>query len=167
MAKLLMSGFIIQLTKIKMKQARFHSIIPSFLMSGFNRNNDSNSSNEKYIPEPAIWGERKSRRRKASGWTGLVLTVIAITLLLGLTPHWMRLAVFIPAVMGATGFIQAYNKFCVYFGFGHMFNLGEVGKTDTIDQKEFRAKDRARAWQLLAYAFGIGLIITVIVYLLP
>jgi hypothetical protein len=117
---------------------------------------DSNSSNEKYIPGTCNMGREEIKRRKAGGWAGLVLTVIAITLLLWFSaPHWMRLAVFIPAVMGATGFIQAYNKFCVYFGFGHMFNLGEVGKTDTIDQKEFRAKDRARAWQLLAYAFAI------------
>jgi len=163
-----MSGFIIQLTKIKMKTSTISLNHPIVLMSGFNRNNDSNSSNEKYIPGTCNMGREEIKRRKASGWTGLVLTVIAITLLLWFNaPHWMRLAVFIPAVMGATGFIQAYNKFCVYFGFGHMFNLGEVGKTDTIDQKEFQAKDRARAWQLLAYAFGIGLIITVIVYLLP
>ncbi len=137
-------------------------------MSSFNENNGSNPSNEKYIPGACNMGREEIKRRKASGWTGLVLTAITLTLLLWFNaPHWMRLIVFIPAVMGATGFIQAYNKFCVYFGLGHMFNLGEVGKTDTIDQKEFRAKDRARAWQLLAYAFGTGLIITVIVYLLP
>ncbi len=138
------------------------------VVSSFNEEDGSNSSNEKYIPGTCNIGREEIKRRKAGGWAGLVLTVIAITLLLWFSaPHWLRLVVFIPAVMGATGFIQAYNKFCVYFGFGHMFNLGEVGKTDTIDQKEFRAKDRARAWQLLAYAFATGLIITVIVYLLP
>jgi hypothetical protein len=142
-----------------------HSILS---MSWFNGNNDRKQSTEKYIPGTCNMGKEEIKRRKVSGWTGLVLTVITITLLLWFSaPHWMRLIVFIPAVMGATGFIQAYNKFCVYFGFGHMFNLGEVGKTDTIDQKEFRVKDRARAWQLLGYAIGIGLVITVLVYLLP
>ncbi|HCX75052.1 MAG TPA: hypothetical protein DHU93_06205 [Algoriphagus sp.] len=161
-----MNVFIIQLTKIKTRAISLDQAIA--FMSSFNENNGSNPSNEKYIPGTCNRGREEIKRRKASGWTGLVLTVITISLLLWFSaPHWMRLVVFIPAVMGATGFIQAYNKFCVYFGFGHMFNLGEVGKTDTIDQKEFRVKDRARAWQLLAYAFGTGLIITVIVYLLP
>jgi hypothetical protein len=41
-----------------------------------------------------------------------------------------------------------------------------VGKTDSIEQSEFRAKDRSKAWQLLAYAFGAGLVITVIAYFL-
>ncbi|MFN3667104.1 MAG: hypothetical protein ACK4S0_13140 [Sediminibacterium sp.] len=121
----------------------------------------------KYIPGVCNMGREEIKRRKAAGWTGFILTLVTIFLLWLLdAPKWWRLVVFIPAVMGATGFIQAYNKFCVYFGFGHLFNFGEVGKTDSIEQSEFRAKDRVKAWQLLAYAFGAGLVITEIVFLL-
>ncbi len=102
-------------------------------MSSFNENNGNKPSREKYNPGVCNIGREEIQRRKATGWVGLLLTAMAVTLLLwSKAPHWMRLFVFIPAVMGATGFIQAYNKFCVSFGFGHMFNLGEVGKTDTV-----------------------------------
>jgi len=121
----------------------------------------------KYIPGVCNMGREEIKKRKTGGWTGLILTVVAIFLLwwLGVS-KWWRLVVFLPSVMGATGFIQAYSKFCVYFGFGHLFNFGDVGKADSIEQREFRAKDRAKAWQLLAYAFGTGLVITAIVYFL-
>ncbi|MBL7869945.1 MAG: hypothetical protein JNM71_18190 [Flavobacterium lindanitolerans] len=121
----------------------------------------------KYIPGVCNMGREEIKRRMTAGWTGLILTLIAIFLLWWLNPiKWWRLVVFIPAMIGATRFIQAYNKFCAYFGFGHLVNFGDVGKTDSIEQNEFRAKDRAKAWQLLAYAFGAGLVITVIVYFL-
>lgn len=121
----------------------------------------------KYIPGVCNMGREEIKRRKTGGWTGLILTLVAIMLLWMLdAPKAWRLLFFVPAVAGATGFIQAYSKFCVYFGFGHLFNFGDVGKTDSIEQKEFRTKDRARAWQLLSYALGAGLIITVTVYFL-
>ncbi len=121
----------------------------------------------KYIPGVCNMGREEIKRRKTGGWTGLILTLVAIFLLWWLdVSKWWRLVVFLPSVMGATGFIQAYTQFCVYFGFGHLFNFGDVGKTDSIEQKEFRTKDRARAWQLLSYALGAGLIITVTVYFL-
>lgn len=121
----------------------------------------------KYIPGVCNIGREEIKRRKTAGWTGLILTIVTIILLSMLdAPKAWRLLVFIPAVMGANGFIQAYNRFCVYFGFGHLFNFGDVGKTDSIEQKEFRKKDRARAWQLLSYALGVGLVITVAVYFL-
>ncbi|XVJ66377.1 MAG: hypothetical protein HEQ40_09555 [Lacibacter sp.] len=121
----------------------------------------------KYIPGVCNMGREEIKRRKTGGWTGLILTLVAIMLLWMLdAPKAWRLLVFVPAVAGATGFIQAYNKFCVYFGLGHLFNFEDVGKTDSIEQKEFRTKDRARAWQLLSYALGAGLIITVTVYFL-
>lgn len=88
----------------------------------------------KYIPGVCNMGREEIRRRKTGGWTGLILTLVVIMLLWMLdAPKAWRLLVFVPAVMGATGFIQAYNKFCVYFGFGHLFNFGDVGKTDTIE----------------------------------
>ncbi len=112
-------------------------------------------------------GREEIKRRKKAGWTGLILALVAILLLWMLdAPKAWRLLVFIPVVASATGFIQAYNKFCVYFGFGHLFNFGDMGKSDNIEQKEFRTKDRTRAWQLLSYALGAGLVITVTVYFL-
>ena len=121
-----------------------------------------------YIPGVCNIGPKEIRRRKIAGWSGLILTTITIILLFWLDAGiWWRLMVFIPAVMSAIGFIQVYSEFCVYFGFGHMFNFGNVGKTDSVEQANFRAKDIARAWQLLSIALGIGIVVTLIVYFLP
>jgi len=138
-------------------------------MSEQHGNQDNSNSENHYIPGACNMGKAEIKRRKIAGWSGLVLTAITIALLLWFNaPHWMRLTVFIPALMSATGFIQAYSKFCVYFGFGHMFNFDKkVGKTDTVVQASSRIKDRLRAWQLLIYAMTIGLIITLIFYSLP
>lgn len=131
-------------------------------------NQDHNNSGNHYIPGACNIGKEEIKRRKIAGWSGLILTLITVFLLLWFnTSQMWRLVVFIPAVMSATGFIQAYNRFCVYFGFGHIFNFGEVGKTDTIEQATYRKQDRQRAWQLLFYATSAGLIITLIFYFLP
>lgn len=130
------------------------------------RNNESNDNH--YVPGVCNIGKEEIRKRMRTGWSGLILTVITATLLLwlGADRPW-RLLILIPATMSAIGFIQAYSRFCVYFGFGHLFNFGETGKTDTIEQAEFRAKDRAKAWQILGYCITIGLIVALLFYFLP
>jgi hypothetical protein len=121
-----------------------------------------------YVPGVCNIGHNEIRRRKIVGWSGLLLTIISIFLLWWLdSGRVWRLVVFIPTVIGAMGFIQAYGKFCVYFGFGHMFNFAIVGKTNTVEQVEFISKDVIRARQLLAYALGIGFVVTLIIYFMP
>lgn len=119
----------------------------------------------KYIPGVCNIGKQELRKRKASGWAGLVLTLLAVWLLWYFnTGKWWRLLVFIPAVMGAAGFIQAYSTFCVYFGFKHLFNFGNLGSEDTVEKIEFRRKDRRRAWQLVGYIFLTAVLVTLIVF---
>jgi hypothetical protein len=48
-----------------------------------------------------------------------------------------------------------------------MFNFAIVGKTNTVEQVEFISKDVIRARQLLAYALGIGFVVTLIIYFMP
>ena len=107
------------------------SISPEILfMSVFQENLNDKDSDNHYIPGVCNIGKEETQRRIKAGWSGLILTIITATLLLwlGADRSW-RLLIFIPAIMGATGFIQAYSKFCVYFGFGHIFNFGETGKS--------------------------------------
>lgn len=127
--------------------------------------NDHESQDNYYIPGVCNIGKEEIRKRTKAGWSGLILTIITAALVLWLgADRWWRLLIFIPAMMSATGFIQAYSKFCVYFGFGHLFNFGETGKKDTIVQAEFRAKDRVRAWQVLGYALGVSIVITLLFF---
>jgi hypothetical protein len=59
----------------------------------------------KYIPGVCNMGREEIKRRKTAGWTGLILTLVTIFLLWWLdASKWWHLVVFIPAVMGATGF---------------------------------------------------------------
>lgn len=121
-----------------------------------------------YIPGTCNMGKQEILLRTKVGWIGVVLTTLVIGLLFWLEVEkiW-RLLVFIPALIAATGFIQAYSKFCVYFGFKQLSNFNQVGKTDTVDQMEYRAKDRAHAWELVNYAIVVGILVTLITYLLP
>ena len=54
--------------------------------------------------------------------------------------------------------------FCAYFGFASLFNFGDVGKTDSVSQAEFRAKDKRRAWQIVIYSILIGLAVALVGY---
>jgi len=121
----------------------------------------------KYVPGVCNIGEEEIRKRKQSGWIGLIATAVLWALFIWFNvPQVWRLTLFIPAMMSATGFLQAYMHFCAYFGFASLFNFGNVGKTDSVSQAEFRSKDRRRAWQIVIYSVLIGVIISSLAYLL-
>jgi hypothetical protein len=86
-------------------------------------------------------------------------------IIFGVGAPW-QLFLFLPAVFGATGFLQAALHFCVAFGFSGVFNFSSnVGKTDNVQQAEFRRKDRAKALQILLFAFAIGIVVALVGYL--
>jgi len=121
---------------------------------------------EKYIPGVCNIGPAEIKKRKQAGWIGLTATILlwAVFIWLDVAPLW-RFLLFFPAMMSATGFLQAYMHFCAYFGFASLFNFGDVGKTDSIQQAEFRAKDRRKAWQIVIYSILIGASIALLAYL--
>ena len=55
--------------------------------------------------------------------------------------------------------------FCAYFGFASLFNFDDVGKTDSVSQAEFRAKDRRKAWQIIIYSVLVGAAVAFLAYL--
>lgn len=119
----------------------------------------------KYVPGVCNIGIEEIKRRKQVGWIGLITTVVLWTLFIKLDiPSVWQLTLFFPAIMSATGFLQAYMHFCAYFGFASLFNFSDLGKTDTVQQAEFRTKDRRRAWQIIIYSILIGLVVTLIAY---
>jgi len=120
----------------------------------------------KYIPGVCNIGPAEIKKRKQAGWMGLIATVAlwAVFVWFSVAPAW-RLLLFFPAMLSATGFLQAYMHFCAYFGFASLFNFGDVGKTDSVQQAEFRAKDRHKAWQIIIYSVLIGLTISLTTYI--
>ncbi|VVB97231.1 Uncharacterised protein [uncultured archaeon] len=124
---------------------------------------------DQYIPGACNIGKSEIERRKRAGWIGLIAAIILYALFVyyDVTRIW-RLIIFIPATAAAIGFLQARMHFCAYFGMVGVFNFGsEVGKTDTVEQAEFRAADRRKAWQIIIYSVFIGAVTVVVVYYLP
>ncbi len=119
----------------------------------------------KYIPGVCNIGPAEIRKRKQAGWIGLIATIAlwAIFIWFDIPSIW-RITLFLPAMMSATGFLQAYMHFCAYFGFASLFNFGDVGKTDSVFQAELRAKDRRRAWQIVICSILIGLAVALFAY---
>ncbi len=126
------------------------------------------NARQAYVPGVCNIGPAEIRRRRQSGWVGLAVTVVLWGgFLIFRVPAPWRLLLFFPAAMGATGFIQAALHFCAGFGTRGVFNFGpEVGKTDTVEQAEFRRKDRRKARQIGLYSGLIGIVVAIAGYLL-
>jgi hypothetical protein len=125
------------------------------------------ATQNQYIPGVCNIGEEEINMRKRSGRIGLIATIVLWALFIWFNvPQVWRLTLFIPAMMSATGFLQAYMHFCAYFGFASLFNFGDVGKTDSVSQAEFRVKDRRKAWQIILYSVLIGAVVAMVAYTL-
>jgi hypothetical protein len=119
------------------------------------------STKTEYIPGVCNIGKAEIRMRARFGWIGLGVTIVlwAVFLIFNVPAPW-RLFLFVPAAGGATGFLQAALHFCAAFGMKGVFNFGsEVGKTDTVEQAEFRRKDLRKARMIGLYSLLIGVIV--------
>jgi hypothetical protein len=121
-----------------------------------------------YVPGVCNIGPAEIRRRRQSGWIGLGMTILlwAVFLVFRVPSPW-RLFLFLPAMFGATGFLQAAFHFCAGFGIQGVFNFGaEVGKTDTVEQAEFRLQDRRKAGLIGLYSALAGVVVAIAGFLL-
>jgi hypothetical protein len=122
-----------------------------------------------YIPGVCNIGPAEIKLRKLSGIVGLYVTVIlfAVFMIIGVAPMW-RLVIFIPAMISATGFLQAKMHFCVKFGTMGLFNMGTTLEThETVEKAEYRRKDQRKALTIIGLSTAISLSVTAIVFLLP
>jgi cobalamin biosynthesis protein CobD/CbiB len=133
------------------------------------------AASTEYIPGVCNIGRAEVRQRKVIGWIGLAATVVAwiACVVLKVSPLW-RLALFIPASIAATGFLQAAWHFCATFGVLGVSNFGpKVGRTDTVrhedtaEQAEFRRQDRRTALKIIALSLVAGIAVAAAAYLLP
>lgn len=121
-----------------------------------------------YIPGVCNIGPAEIRMRKRLGWWGLLITIVLWALFVWLkVPIAWRIILFLPAFFSANGFLQGFMHFCAGFGMRGVFNFGpKIGQTDTVSQAEFRAKDRAKAKQIFAYAVIIGIVVVLVAILI-
>ena len=86
-------------------------------------------------------------------WSRSYRRSLRLVLVLFHVPALWRLSLFVPAFFAATGFLQGFMHFCAGFGMRGVFNFGaQVGKTEEVEQAEYRRKDKQKALQILAYS---------------
>ena len=122
-----------------------------------------------YIPGVCNIGPAEIKQRKLAGIVGLSATIILFSVLLtvGFDKPW-RLVIFIPAMIGAIGYLQAAFHFCVRFGTTGLFNMGTTLDTrESVDQATYRHKDQRKALLISALSLAIAAAVTAIVFILP
>jgi hypothetical protein len=121
-----------------------------------------------YRPGVCNIGPEEIARRRRVGHVGRAASVIllAVLILAGL-PAWTRLLVALPAILSASGYLQARLRFCAGFGWRGVFNFGSVGHLDDVDDPEARARDLARSRQIGFASLVIGVAVGVAAALLP
>ena len=113
-------------------------------------------------------GPEEIARRRRAGHIGLIITVaVFVGLVVAGLPPIVRLVLFLPAAAAASGYLQAWLKFCAGFGSLGVYNFGRRGQTFAVPDDEARAKDRRRSRQIGLAAALIGLIVAVVAVLLP
>ena len=124
---------------------------------------------DKYIPGVCNIGPEEIAKRKRAGWIGAGVSALLLLLfVLFAIPPIYRLIIFLPVTSAASGFLQAYFHFCAGFGFKGVYNvIKPAGQTETVQQKEFRKKDRQKALQITGFSVFIGLVFATVAYYLP
>jgi hypothetical protein len=121
-----------------------------------------------YQPGVCNIGPAEIARRRRAGNVGVLASVVVFAALVVLdVPPIARIVVALPAMIAASGYLQAYLKFCAGFGSRGIFNFGEVGPTQRVADEASRAADRTRARQIGLASAAIGVVVGIVAVLLP
>ncbi len=121
-----------------------------------------------YQPGVCNIGPDEIRRRRRSGHVGLFSAVGLYAVLVAIgAPPIARALVGLPAVISASGYLQAHFKFCAGFGSRGIFNFGAVGETEQVADEGARAQDRARARQIGLLGFAVGIVVAIVAVVVP
>jgi hypothetical protein len=121
-----------------------------------------------YQPGVCNIGPAEIARRRRAGHVGLIATVVVFAILVVVgAPPLGRLLLIVPAAVSASGYLQAYLKFCAGFGSRGILNFGEVGSTQKVEDSGDRALDRAKANRIMLASFAIGIAVAVVAVVLP
>jgi hypothetical protein len=128
----------------------------------------SRTMGSSYQPGFCNIGPAEIARRRRAGHVGFLATVVLLGVLLAIgAPPLARLLVALPAAGSASGYLQAWLKFCAGFGSRGIFNFGPLGQVDQVVNADARARDRVRAYQIGLASLGMGVAVAVATVLLP
>lgn len=115
-----------------------------------------------YTPGVCNLNEPEIAYRRKAFYLGLIIGIplLLILLVLGAAPI-VGVLMFLPAWIGAIGYLQAKNKFCVAYGASGVYNSSpEYAETQKIVDAAFKKLDKARARKMNTQAFVIGIVVT-------
>lgn len=129
---------------------------------------ESLNNTEGYIPGVCNIGkEEVNKRRSGAVFSALLSAIIIAALFYTHTDKLWRFLVFFPLTAFGVNVQQWSNKFCVGFGLKGIFNFKELGESVPVEQQEMLKADRAKAIKMIVIGLVIGLVLTVLFYLLP
>ncbi len=122
-----------------------------------------------YQPGVCNIGPAEIAARRRTGHIGVLATVIAFVLLVGIgAPAPWRLLLFLPAMGAATGYLQAALHFCANFGMRGVFNFSDrLRDTESVAAAEARAQDRRKALQIIGLSVLAGAVVAIVAFVLP
>lgn len=104
-------------------------------------------------------GPEEIQRRTRYGWVWLVVAFVQfLVVVLFEVPAIWRLTIFFPVAISASGFLQARNHFCAYFGLKGIFNFGSQGDSNSVDRPQDLEQDRKKAWGIILTSLLAGVI---------
>jgi len=121
-----------------------------------------------YQPGVCNIGPAEIASRRRAGHVGVIASIVLFAILVAIgAPPITRLLIALPAAVAASGYLQAYFKFCAGFASRGVFNFGDVGETHEVVDTAARRRDRARAMQIFAGSLLIGVATGIVAVLLP
>jgi hypothetical protein len=121
-----------------------------------------------YQPGVCNIGPAEIARRRRTGHVGAIASIILLLALIATgAPPLFRLLLILPVAVSASGYLQAYLKFCAGFGAAGVYNFGDVGTTDRVADAAAKRLDRAKSIRISAASFVIGLAVAIVAVLLP
>jgi hypothetical protein len=125
------------------------------------------STTTNYIPGVCNINPQEIRHRQMIGHVGLIITVILFILIFATNAPWyFRLAIFIPAFLSATGYLQARNKFCVGFANAKMQHADDDAEAVAITDKSALKKDKKKAQSINLQSALIAALVVAVVTIL-
>lgn len=126
------------------------------------------AADTEYRPGVCNIGPAEIARRRRAGHVGAVATIGLFAALVAVdAPPLARLTIALPAAAAASGYLQAWFKFCAGFGSRGTFNFGPLGRIEEVTDPEARARDRAKATQIGLASLGIGVAVAVVAVVMP
>mgnify|MGYP000988135367 FL=1 len=117
-----------------------------------------------YIPGMCNINTKEVAYRRKAMWFGVILSMIMLLALALLNaPWWLGILIlFIPVYIGAIGYLQVTNRFCVSYGASGRQNADEDSDSArTVEDNEALEADKAKTRKMNLQAFGITIVILV------